>query len=486
MDKRKQDGLLKSFGLKMAIIIVMSSIIGSGVFKKVAPMAEALQMPWLVVLAWVLSGIIILFGVWSIAELGTMFPHSGGPFSWLEKAYGKSISFLYGWSCFTVVQTAAIASVAFVFAGALQSFIDLPHFSPEIASMRFLGLPLLNNIGAKVVACLLIVILTIVNIKGAKKGGSLSLVFTFSITICIALIICAAFSSKVGSWHTFVAPSENYPAEGFSLVALVGLMVIAMRHAFWGYEGWVALGFIGEELKSPERDMPKAMSIGIVLILLLYALINAAYLYVMPISEMTAGMQADENTIAAVLVMDKIFGAGGAFIVSGMILISTFGCTNATILVSSRIYYAMAQKGLFFKNVARHHPKNKTPHIALKYQCIWACVLAFSGSFELLTDLVVIAAFIFYGLIVLGVIILRHKMRAADRPYRTFGYPIVPVVFVLFCVVLLIISFYESPGKSVAGLVLIFSGLPFYFIWKRSKEHIDFCKQELLENQQDD
>lgn len=479
----KKEGLLKSFGLKMAIIIVMSSIIGSGVFKKAAPMSAELQLPWLVVLAWVLAGVIILFGVWSIAELGTMFPHSGGPFSWLEKVYGKSLSFLYGWSCFTVIQTAAIASVAFVFAGALDTFIPLPHVSPELESFRLFGIPLFRNIGAKIVSCVLILMLTFVNIKGAKKGGSLSLVFTFSITICIVLIICAAFSNTAGSWQTFSSPGSDYPSGGFGFLAFISVMVIAIRHAFWGYEGWIALGFIGEELKHPKRDMPKAMTIGILLIIVLYALINTAYLYVMPVREMLEGVAINENKIAAVLVIDKIFGEGGAYIVSFMILISTFGCTNATILVSSRIYYAMAQKGLFFKGADRSHPKNKTPHNALKYQAAWACILTFSGSFDLLTDLVIIAAFIFYGLIVLGVIILRYKLPFAERPYRTLGYPTVPVVFVLFCLVLLGVSFYESPQQSLIGLVLILSGLPFYFIWKRSKTHLEFCEKETAEQQ---
>src|SRR5690606_28694087 len=316
MSKALKGELVKSFGLKMAIIIVMSSIIGSGVFKKVVPMADSLQAPWLVVVAWVLAGIIVLFGVWSIAELGAMYPHSGGPFSWLEKAYGKSISFLYGWASFTVIQTAAISSVAFVFAGALNTFIDLPHLPAELASFRIIGIPILENIGAKLVSCVLILMLTLVNIRGAKSGGNLSMVFTFSITICIALIVCVALSSPAGSMQTFRQTGSAYPPNGFGLMAFIGLMVIAMRHAFWGYEGWLALGFIREELNSGARDMPRAMSIGILLITLLYALINFAYLYVVPVDKLLQGAAADENTIAAVLVIDKLFGTGGAYIVS--------------------------------------------------------------------------------------------------------------------------------------------------------------------------
>jgi len=178
-------------------------------------------------------------------------------------------------------------------------------------------------------------------------------------------------------------------------------------------------------------------------------------------------VQENENSIAAVLVVDKMLGTGGAYIISGMILISTFGCTNATILVSARIYYAMARKGLFFRKAAFTHPKNKTPHYALSYQCIWACLLVFSGSFDFLTDLVVISGFIFFGLIVWGVVRLRKTMKDAPRSFKTPLYPFVPVVFVLFCILLIVISFIESPYKSLIGLGLILSGLPFYGYWNR-------------------
>ncbi|MCO5259756.1 MAG: amino acid permease [Crocinitomicaceae bacterium] len=463
--------LKKSFGLKMAVIIVMSAIIGSGVFKKVAPMAEMLHTPWLVVAAWLLAGIIVLFGVFCIAELGAMFPDSGGPFIWLEKVYGKLISFLYGWSCFTVIQTAAISSIAFVFAGALNTFTTLPRLPEHYESFTFLGLYPLDNIGAKIISCLLIIALTLVNIKGTKKGGNLSLIFTFLIVISLSSVIIGAFGSGAGSVSTFGILSKDYPKEGFTLFAFISAMVLAMRAAFWGYEGWLGLGFIGEEIKNPQKNLPRALFIGISIIILLYLLVNSAYLYVMPIDEMLTTIHQNENNIAAVLVMDKILGSGGAYVISAMILVSTFGCTNATILVSSRIYYAMAQKRLFFRKAARTHSQNQTPKYALIYQCVWACLLVFSGSFELLTDLVIIAAFIFNGLIVFGVIRLRKTMKETPRPYKTPLYPFVPVVFIFFCVVLSGISFYESPAKSLMGLLLIVSGLPFYFYWRKKLQH---------------
>lgn len=466
-NKNSVNGLTKSFGLKMAIIIVISAIVGSGVFKKAAPMAELLHTPWLVVLAWLLAGIVVLFGILSIAELSSLFPSSGGPFLWLEKTYGKVVSFFYGWSCFTVIQTAAIASIAFVFSGALDTFVKLPHLSPEYESIGFLGLYPLKNIGAKITASLLIIVLTTVNVKGAKKGGNISLLFTLIILLAITTIVLIGFFGKTGSIQTIQTVSEQFPEEGFTFLGFISLMVLAMRAAFWGYEGWIALGFIGDEIHHPHKNLPRALITGISIVILVYLAVNTVYFFVMPIDELVAGVQQNENSIVAVLVVDRLLGDGGTYIISGMILISTFGCTNATILVSARIYYAMAKKGLFFEKATQTHPKNNTPHYALIYQCVWACLLVFSGSFDFLTDLVIISGFIFFGLIVWGVIRLRRKMPEAPRAYKTPFYPFVPILFVLFCIVLIVVSFIESPFKSMIGLCLIFSGIPFYLYWNK-------------------
>lgn len=568
--------LLKSFGLNMAIVLVVSNIIGSGVFKKVAPMSAGLLSPNLVILAWILAGLVTLFGVLTVAEAGTMFPHSGGAYSWLQKMYGKTVSFFYGWTCFTVIQTAAIASIAFVFAGAVGNFVDLPnisdgsekikakyvfvqndslfaemdcghhvflsastdtiaqvtsatlvenngHYSIDtsyfkndslfvavtpfiisnltsdevppvaetivigqqhsphgLASFSILGgaIKPFNNIGAKCVAALLIIVLTLVNIRGAKHGGRISQVFTWIIITCIIMIIIAGLSSAIGAFTNLTTASNVYnPPVTFSngygwQIGLVIAMVIAMRNAFWGYEGWISLGYVGAEIQNPGRNVPRALIIGIFIVIAAYVLLNVTYLYVMPIDELLSEVNKNENTIAAVIVMNKIFGSWGGYIISAMILVSTLGCTNTTVLTASRIYYAMAQKGLFFKKAAVVHSKNKTPNNSLIYQCIWACVLVFSGSFDMLTDLLIFAAFIFYGMIVFGVIVLRYKMKDTPRPYKTIGYPVVPILFVIFCIMLVAISIYEMPKESLIGLGLILSGLPFYLIWyKRSKAY---------------
>lgn len=471
--KEEKTRLLKSFGLNMAIILVISNIIGSGVFKKVAPMAEGLLSPWLVILAWVLAGVITLFGVLTIAEAGVMFPQSGGAYTWMEKMYGKMMSFFYGWSCFTVIQTAAISGIAFVFAGAVGEFITLPHLDPELVEKIHLGgIYPLDNFGAKVIAALLIIILTVINIRGAKEGGMVSQIVTWIIISCILILIAAGLSSGVGSFKSFSTNSSNYPPADFSLyggLGLVMLMVIAMRNAFWGYEGWISLGYVGEEIQNPEKNIPRALTLGILVVIVLYVLLNAVYLYVMPIDELLTEVKKDPNAIAAVIVMQKIFGTSGAMVISAMIMISTLGCTNTTILTASRIYYAMAEKGMFFKGANYIHPRFKTPSKALIYQCIWACILVFSGSFDMLTDLLIFAGFILYGLVVAGVIVMRYKYKEFPRAYKTIGYPVVPVLFILFCIVLVFVSFIENYSGSLIGLGLILSGLPFYLIWTRKK-----------------
>lgn len=478
--------LLKSFGLNMAIVLVVSNIIGSGVFKKVAPMSEGLLSPNLVILAWILAGLVTLFGVLTIAEAGTMFPHSGGAYSWLEKMYGKTISFFYGWTCFTVIQTAAIASIAFVFAGAVNTFVKFPELSESLTSIN-MGETIypFRNIGAKIVAALLIIILTFVNVKGAKHGGLVSQIFTWIIIICIIAIIAFGLSSAMGSFGNVATNSVKYPSPDFAKfggLGIVMVMVIAMRNAFWGYEGWISLGFVGAEIQNPGRNVPRALIIGIFIVIVAYVSLNITYLYVMPIDELLAAVNADQNAIAAVIVMDKVFGIWGGYIISAMILISTLGCTNTTILTASRIYYAMAQKGLFFKKAATLHPANKTPSKSLIYQCIWACILVFSGSFDLLTDLLIFAAFIFYGMIVFGVIVLRYKMKDTPRPYKTIGYPVVPILFVIFCILLVVISIIEMPYQSLIGLGLILSGLPFYLIWYKRSKKFDVENEGQLES----
>jgi APA family basic amino acid/polyamine antiporter len=475
MSEKKQGQLVQTFGLGMAIMLVMSNIIGSGVFKKVAPMTAGLGSPGMVLLAWALAGLITIFGVLCAAEAASMFPESGGPYAWLGKMFGPVVGFSYGWSCFTVIQSAAIASIAVVFAQALDTFVPLFHLPESWESFTLLqtstdSIQPFKDFGAKCVAVGLIAGLTVVNIRGAEFGAAVSRFFTGTIVIAILFVVAVGFFSGVGSVENLQTPAAGYP-EAFhtTLSAFALLMVLAMRDAFWAYEGWISLGYLGGEIKNPTKNLPLALILGILGVIGIYLLINVAYLFVLPADELIR-IKNEGNTIAAVEMMGRAMGSIGAGLISGFILISTFGCTNTTILSASRIYCAMAQKGEFFRSAGYVHHRYNTPSVSLVYQAVWASVLALSGSFDFLTNLLVFAAFVFYGLVAAGIVVLRIKMPDTARPYKTLGYPVVPIVFVAFCLVLLGVAFYESWQNALLGMLLILSGLPFYYFWKKNPQ----------------
>ena len=253
-----------------------------------------------------------------------------------------------------------------------------------------------------------------------------------------------------------------------SQLGLVGALFTSMVSAFWAYDGWNNLSFLGGEVKNPKRTIPLALIIGVSTVTCIYLLINFTYLYVMPIDEMIAVFNTP-NTIAAIEVVRKFLGPVGALGISLLILLATFGCVNSSILSTSRVYFAMARDGLFFKKAATVHPRFSTPSVALLMQFVWSSVLVFSGSFDQLTDMLIFAAFIFYGAGAFGVFVLRRKMPDAHRPYKALGYPVLPAIFVLFCILLVGISLIERPQESFTGLFLIFSGLPFYYFWHKNK-----------------
>lgn len=483
--------LQRSFGLGFAIILVISNIIGSGIFKKIAPMSEALGSPVNVLLAWVLGGLVTIFGVLCAAEAASMFPESGGPYAWLSKMYGRQIGFLYGWACFTIIQGATVASIAVVFGQALDSLVSLPRMSAEWESYVLLdngeAIRPFADLGSKFVSILLIWLLTFINIRGAKFSGNVSRLTTYTLVAAIAIIIVLSFTSAKGNFTNFTTVSTAYPTKFFADNSFAFAMILAMRSTFWAYEGWISLGYIGQEIKEPQRNLPKALILGILGVITIYLLTNLAYMYAMPIDELlqktstnpeflqnlygmdtAAATQMATNNggkIAAVVVMDSILGNSGAILIAMLIMVSTFGCTNITILGASRIYNAMAIKGEFFENAAKIHPTYHTPHISLLMQAVWTSLLVLSGSFDFLTNLLVFAAFIFYGLVAAGVIVLRYKMPDVPRPYRTFGYPVVPIVFVGFCLILVGVAAYQNWQNSLLGVVLILSGLPFYYYW---------------------
>lgn len=463
---QQQSGLVKTFGFFTAFLLVAGSMIGSGVFKKVAPMTAELGSPWLVLAALLAAGIISLLGALTNAEVAGLIAEPGGQYAYFKKMYGKPFSFLYGWSMMSVVQTATAASVAYVFAESLNTLYELPRLGAEWEAITYgnetFKFTPFYNLGVKTVTIGLLMMLTAINYVGVKWGGLVLKVLASSVIACIVIIILLCFSLGGGDVENLNHAAVVEDVTKHSGMGFVGAFFAAMMSAFWAYEGWNTVGFMGGEIKNPYKNIPRALTYGTLFVILLYMLINLAYVYVLP-AESFIAINSGENQIAAVEVVRSFLGGAGAVFILVLIMMSTFNSTNTTIMGAPRIYYGMANDGLFFKSVAKVHPKYKTPSNALLVQGIWSSVLVLSGNFDQLTDMLIFAAFIFYGAGAYGVFVLRRKLKDVPRPYKVWGYPFIPGLFVVFCAALVIVSIVERPREAGIGTFLILTGLPVYY-----------------------
>jgi len=464
---KKQGRLVRSLTLSAAIILIISSVIGSGVFKKVAPMSAELGSPLLVLLCWALAGLVTLFGALSNAEIAGMYAGSGGEYVYFKRIYGRFMAFIYGWSVFTVIKTAAVSSIAYVFAQSFNALLPLPHLPDSFEGLELLGLfrPL-ENFGVKLLTIMLIMLLTFVNTRGLKGGSRLSSYFTWMVGAGLLLTVLAGLLFGNGSLNNIRQGSGMLATDERTGFDLIKAMFAAMLSAFWAYEGWNTIGFLGGEIYQPNKTLPRALMGGMAVIITTYLLVNFTYLYVLPIDNMVDVFRS-QNEIAGVTVIRHFAGNTGAIILSVLILITTFGCTNSTIIMPPRIYQAMAHDGLLFSSIADIHPRFNTPHKALWLQGIWASLLVLSGSFDQLTDMLIFVVFFFYGTTALGVFIMRIREPKLERPYKAWGYPIIPALFILFCAVLVIITWFTKPREAGIGMMLVLIGIPMYFYWKR-------------------
>lgn len=437
---------------RSAILLVVSGIVGSGVFKKIAPMSAELGSPLLVLACWAGAGLVSLAGALSNAEMAGMFPQSGGEYVYYQKVYGRFFAFLYGWGSFTVMKTATIAALAHVFGQSLVPGLGLPDAWVGVA--------------VKGVASGLIVGLSWVSYRGVSFAEGLSRTLTYLIFAAIAVITLLGFRAESGSLHHLIQPGM---AGGVGAAPnLTKAITLALLGAFWGYEGWNYIGYVGEEVKNPQRTLPLALGVGTGIVIGLYMLLNVVYLYVLPIDAL-ARLNLTPDKIAAVEIVRQAGGWFGAAFVAGLIVVTTFNSTNASILMSARIFYAMARDGLFFRAAARVDTMYQTPAVALLVQALWSVLLVWSGSFDQLTDMLIFASFIFYGATALGVLLLRRRHPDWPRPYRVPGYPVVPIVFCSFCVGLVLMTLISQPREALTGLGLMATGLPFYWVWHRQK-----------------
>ncbi len=471
----KKSGLLPHLGLYTTTAIVIGAVIGSGIFKKPALMADQLGSPELMLLVWVIAGILTLFGALTNAEVAGMITAPGGQYVYFEKMYGRFTAYMYGWAIFAVIQTGSIASITYVFSEYFEYFQVLPRFSPDIENSIVLHIPYIGNIfplqdfGVKSLTILIITSLTTINYFGVRFGGRVSLIFTSAKVSAIFVLLILAVIFGEGSTGHLVSENGFTPSTG---APIFGAIIVALSGAFWSYDGWNNVTYLAGEVKQPQRTIPRALITGMIIVITVYLLINIAFLYVLPIEEMAG------SKLVAADVAQKALGAIGGALVAAAVMISTFGTSNGTIMASARVYFAMSRDKMFFSPVGRIHPKFRTPANALILQAAWSTLLVLSGTFDILTDMLIFVSWIFYALGAFGLFILRRKMPDAERPYKVFAYPVIPLVFTVFALVFVVMTLYNDIIRyyngeaqiinSLFGLLLMALGIPMY-IWFKKK-----------------
>ena len=470
----KGASLLPALGLFTTTTLVVGGVIGSGIFRNPSTMAGILHSPWLLLGVWVVAGIVTMFGALTNAEVSGIIPATGGQYQYFRRMYGEFIAFLYGWALFVVIQTGSIASITFIFAEYFNQLFPLWQLEPADSKALAISLPFatiypLENIGIKLLTFGAVAALTLINCLGVKEGGRIQLLFTVAKVGAILFLGVAAFTIGNGSLENITQSSSVAVPTGTALILAV---VMAMNKALWSYDGWNNVTYVAGEIKQPHRNIPRALMMGTAVCIAVYVVINLAYLYVMPIDTLSASSNVAAD--AARIIMGP---TGFTFVVLAVI-ISTIGTSNGTILVSSRVYYSMAYENMFFRRVGNVHPRFRTPVTALLFQLAWTTVLIFSGTFDMLTDMLIFVSWVFYALGAYGVFILRKKMPDAPRPYKTWGYPAVPIIFILFAAAFLVFSVvsditnYQNGTAPVInclyGAILLAAGIPFYFWFRRA------------------
>lgn len=462
IDKTPKDDLVRKLTLTAAIMIVAGSMIGSGIFRKPSIMAEQLGSPELLIFVWIAAGLITLIAVLVNAEISGMIDSTGGQYVYFRKMYGDFTAYMYGWSILSVIQTGSQAAIAYVFAEYLGYFIKYPQL-PQSWQEFAIFMPLVGKIypfvdfGTKAVAILCTAFLTIVNYLGVFFGGIVQTIVTYIKIITILLItflILLLGNGSLSNVYTGFAIPEHVSKNLFSLIGL------AFAGAFWAYDAWNNITFVSGEVKDAKRNVPRGLIFGTLIVMFVYVLINIAYLYVLPIDEMA------KSPLVAASAAEKVFGSSGGMIISIVVIISTFGALNGSILATARVPFAMARAKLFFHSLGKVHPKYHTPHVSLVVQGIWSCILVMSGSFDTITDYVIFASWLFYMLGAFGVFILRRKMKEEERTYKVWGYPYTPAIFVIFSFFFLVNTIISDTSNAMMGFILIGSGFPMYIFWK--------------------
>lgn len=421
-----------------ATTIVVGSVIGSAIFLVPSTIAARSESPGFIFVAWVVSAILAFFGALCYAELGAIFPHTGGQYVFIREAFGSLPSFLYGWTLFLVIQTGSIAALAVAFSIYLSHFVAMTPLQAKLAGVG------------------LIVLLTWVNIKGVRLGAGVQNLLTILKLLGLSVIIVLGLFWASGDWGHF---EPFWPKTiSLNLITVFGAIMVPI---FWAFEGWHVLSFTAGEIKEPRRNIPLALTIGVAIITAVYLLANLAYLHVLSLNEIATSRRVAAD--AAV----RFLGPIGASLIAFTIVSSVIGATNGTILTGPRVFFAMARDGLFFKKVATVHSKYQTPAVSLMLQGAWAAILTLTGSYEELFTYLIFAAWVFYALTVGGIFVVRKKIPRSSRPFQVWGYPYTPLLFILIAVCFVLNTIFAAPKESGIGAALILTGIPAYYYWKR-------------------
>jgi APA family basic amino acid/polyamine antiporter len=442
--------LLRALGAWDGALITIGAVIGTGIFLTTSDMARALPHPGLILLVWLFGGLLTLAGALTYAELGVLFPRAGGIYDFLKEAYGPLWGFLYGWASFLVIMSGGIAALAVGFGEYLGSFFPLLSTSHVLLSVPIGPWRWTLN-GGQAAGVGAILVLTVINQLGVKEGAWVQNALTLLKLGGIALFLVA------GAVSSAPVPAAAAPIPAGALTGFG----VAMIAALWTYDGWYGLTFSAGEMKDPGRNLPLGLIVGTATVAALYLLVNVVYVRTLGIEAIASSPRVAE-TVASALV-----GPLGARLLSAVVVVSTFGCVSATILYSSRIYQPMAADGVFFRSLAEIHPRWRTPVRSLWAQSAWAMVLTASGTYDQLYTYVVFAAVLFHAATGAAVFVLRRSRPDAPRPYRVWGYPAVPALFILSSVLLVANTLFERPVESVIGLVFVALGVPAYFYWRR-------------------
>lgn len=457
-------GLVRGLNLAGAIAVVVGTVIGTGVFLKARVMTCEVGSAGSVLAVWIVSGLLSLAGALTYAELAAMMPEAGGEYIFIRDAYGPRMGYVYGWTQFAIAYTGSAAAKGAAFAVFLnvlmQGGLDVTYFT-----LHFLGHDFAFG-RMQVVALSLVTIVTIVNCLAVSVSGAIASFLTALKVLLILSVGTGVFLLAKGDWMHFAMTNSGGACEGVSAGARGGVAGFgaAMLAALWAYDGWSNLTIVAGEVKNPKRNLPLALIGGMILIALLYTFVNAAYFYVLSPTE-TAGVSTSSSV--ATEAVRHLLGPLAASVMAAGLLVSTLGSCYTGILTGARVPFAMARDGLFFNGIGAVSKRTHVPVNALILQWVWVCVLTLSGSFDTLTDYAMFAAWIFYGLATASVFLFRKRMPDAERPYRTWGYPVVPVMFLLVTAFLLINTVITAPLQSLIGLGLIALGLPLFWFFSK-------------------